>query len=99
MVITQVVVLFIIIILKVTLLQIVIQLLKLQGLTSEPVNCTRDELLLDIFSQLVVELETLFDIRRGIIVILIRGGLGWREEVEERLGWYSLSDNPGLLGV
>jgi hypothetical protein len=54
----------------------------LQSLASEPVDGTGDELLLDVLAELVVELETLLDVR-GSIVLLILWGRGWVEEVEE----------------
>lgn len=85
-------------VLVVVLKVILINLLEGQSLASEPVNGTRDQLLLDVLTKLVVELEALLDVASGIVVIL-RGGLGGREEVEERLGGDSLLDNASLLGV
>lgn len=76
---------------------ILIQLLKGEGLASEPVDGTRDQLLLNVLSQLVVELEALLNVGSGIVVILGRG-LGGREEVEEGFGRDRLLDNASLLG-
>lgn len=73
----------IVFILEISLLHILVQFLKLKGFTGEPVDSTWDELLLDIFTQLVVELKTLLDIGGGIVIVIIRWCLGWREEVEE----------------
>jgi hypothetical protein len=55
-------VLLIILILKVTLLKLVIELFKLESLASKPVNRTRNELLLDILSKLVVQFKAFLDI-------------------------------------
>lgn len=73
-------------------------LLKLQGLAREPVNRPWDELLLDVFAELVVELKTLLDVFFGLLVV-VRRRL-WRvEEVEEGFGRDGLFDNAGLLGI
>jgi hydrogenase-4 membrane subunit HyfE len=100
MVLTQIV-LVILLVIKVLSLQVVlVNFLKRQGLASEPVYCTRDKLLLDVLTKLIVELEALLNVRAGIFIVLILGGrLRWREEAEERLGWYCLLDNTGLLSV
>src|SRR6266536_2874446 len=76
MVLAQVVFL-IIFIFKTPLLHVIIQLLKLKSLASEPVDSPRDELLLDVLSQLVVKLETFLDITCSVIVVLITGSLRW----------------------
>ena len=70
----------------------------MQGLAGEPVNGAGDELLLDVLTKLVVELETLLDVGGGVVVLVLRG-LGWVEEVEERLCRNRLLDDTGLLGV
>jgi hypothetical protein len=54
----------------------------LQSLTSEPVDGTRDELLLDVLTELVVELELGLNVVLDLLVILGRGA-GGVEEVEE----------------
>lgn len=76
---------------------LLIELLEGKGLTSEPVDGTGDELLLDILTELVIELKTLLDIGGGGLVVISRGLRGG-EEVEERLGRNGLLDNAGLLG-
>ena len=77
---------------------ILIELLESEGLAGEPVDGAGNELLLDVFPELVVELETLLDVGSSIVVVLNRG-LGWGEEVEERLCGDGLLDDTGLLGV
>jgi len=86
-------------VLEVALLHFLIQLLELKSLSSEPINRTGDELLLDILSQLIVEFKTFLDIRCSIIVVLVCRCLWRREEVEEGFGRDSLLDNTGLLGI
>ena len=86
-------------ILKVTLLHVLVQFLELKSLSSEPVNRTRNELLLDVFSQLIVEFKTFLDIRCSVIVVFVCWCLWWREEVEEGFCWNSLLNNTGLLCV
>jgi hypothetical protein len=92
------VVLVVLLVVKFLVQVILVDLLIGQGLAREPVNGTRDKLLLDVFAQLVVELETVLDVERGLLVVLCRG-LRRREEVEERLGRDGLFDDTGLLGV
>jgi len=75
-----------------------IELLKLQRFASEPIDGTRDQLLLDVFAELVVEFETLFDIGRCVLVAFGRW-FGRGEKVEEGLARNSLADNASLLGV
>ena len=69
----------------------------MQSLAGEPVDRTGNELLLDILTELVVKLETLLDVGGSIVVVL--RGVGWVEEVEERLCGDGLLDNAGLLSV
>lgn len=76
---------------------LLIELLEGEGLASEPVDSTGNELLLDILTKLVVELKTLLDIGGGGLIIIGRS-LRRGEEVEERLGRDGLLDNAGLLG-
>jgi hypothetical protein len=77
---------------------LVVKFLKRQGISSEPIDGTRNQLLLDILTKLVIKLKTFLDVRSGILIIL-RGCLGGREEVEERLRRDSLLDDAGLLSV
>jgi hypothetical protein len=49
----------------------------LKSLASEPVDSTRDELLFDVLSQLVVKLEAFLDVTCSVVVILISRSLGW----------------------
>ena len=57
-------------------------MLKLQGLSSKPVNSTGNKLLLDVLAELVVELELGLDVFVNIIIVV--GGWCCRvEEVEE----------------
>ncbi len=52
---TDVVVFLVVIILEVALLHIFIEFFKLQSFPCEPIDCSRDEFFLDIFTQLIVE--------------------------------------------
>lgn len=96
-VVTEVILLLIVLVLEFALV-VVIELLELKSLAGEPVDSTGDELLLDILAELVVQLQTLLDVGRDLVIIVGRG-LGWREKVEERLGGDRLLDNAGLLRV
>ena len=62
--------------------EVVHVLLELQRLASEPVNGARDEFLLDVFAELIVELELGFEILINLFVF-IRWWHGWVEEIEE----------------
>jgi hypothetical protein len=99
MVFAKVVILLIIVILEIVFFQIIIHLLELESLSSEPVYGTRDKLLLNVFSKLVVQLETFLNVRCSIVIVLICGCLWRREEVEKRLRRDGLLDNAGLLCV
>ena len=70
----------------------------MQSLTSEPLDGTGNELLLDVLTELVVELELGLNIVLNLLVILGRGA-GGVEKVEERGCGNGLLDNAGLLGV
>ncbi len=76
------VVLLIVLLIECVLNLLVIELFVGQGLAGKPVDSTRDELLLDILAQLVVDLEALLDVGSRIFVFLC-GRLGRGEEVEE----------------
>jgi len=86
-------------VLKVALLHFFVQFLELKSLSSEPIDRTGDELLLDILSQLIVQFEAFLNIRCSIIVVLVCGSLWWREEVEEGLRGDGLLNDTGLLGI
>lgn len=99
LVLTQIIIVILIIfVLKIGFIQIVAERLELQRLTCEPIDGTRNELLLDVLAERVVELQALFDVGCSI-VILVRWRLGRREEVEKGVRWDGLLDNAGLLGV
>lgn len=79
---TQIVVLLVVLVLKIALLEVVIERLELESLAREPVDSTRNELLLDVLAELVVKFQALLHVGRRIVVVL-GWWLGWREEVEE----------------
>ena len=92
-------VILIVVILKVFLIEVLlVHLLKGEGLPGEPVNGAGNQLLLDVLTELVVELEALLDVGSGIIVLLA-WCVGWGEEVEEGLGGDGLLDDTGLFCV
>jgi hypothetical protein len=93
-----IIVIEIVLILEVVLVEVIEALLKLQCLTREPIDGTRDELLLDVLTELVVELELLLDLL-VYLIILVRRRRCWVEEVEEGRGRDGLLDDAGLLGV
>lgn len=91
-------IIFIILIIELGVLEVLlIELLEGEGLASEPVDGAGNKLLLDILTELVVELKTLLDIGGGGLIV-ISGGLRGGEKVEERLGRNGLLDNASLLG-
>ena len=77
-----IVLILIVFVLKVVFVEVVQAVLELQRLTGEPVDGAWDQLLLDVFSQLVVELELGFDLLVDLLLLVFwrRGGV---EEVEE----------------
>ena len=87
MILAQVILILILVIFKVAGLKvIIIDLLKGQSFTSEPVDGAGNELLLDILAELVVKLEAFFNIRSRVVllgIIIIGGRLWGREEVEK----------------
>lgn len=92
-------VVLVIVVLEVLLVEILlIHLLEGEGLPGEPVNGAGDQLLLDVLTELVVELEALLNVGGGII-ILLTWCVGWGEEVEERLGGNGLLDDTRLFCV
>lgn len=93
-----VILILVVLILKLIRVDVLTQLLELQSLTGEPVDGTGNQLLLDILTQLVVQLQALLNVASNGLVIIdrwLRGG----EEVEEGLGGHADLDNAGLLGV
>ena len=64
-IVTHIIFLFIILIFKVILIQFLFKLLKLQCLTSEPIDRTRNEFFFDILSKLIVELKALLKTTDG----------------------------------
>ena len=92
------VILVLIVLVEILVQLILVNLLIGECLAREPVNGTGDELLLDVLAQLVVQLQAVLDVGRGIIILLCRGLRG-REEVEKGVGRDSLLDDAGLLGV
>ena len=91
----------VLIILVFELVLIVIEIahvLESESLASKPVDCARDELLLDVLTELVVELKLLLDLLVNVLV-LVRWWGRRVEEVEERRCGDGLLDNAGLLGV
>ena len=81
-VLTQIIIFLVILVLEISFLH-VIHFLELKSLASEPIDRTGNELLLDVFTQLVIKLKTLLNVTRGIIVIIVGWCLGRIEEVEE----------------
>lgn len=73
----QVILILIVVIVKVGTLEVIIrELLEGESLTGEPVDSTGNKLLLDVLTELIVELKTLLDVGLGILVIVIGGSLG-----------------------
>lgn len=88
----------IVLVLKLVLIKVIKALLELQGLASEPVNGTGNQLLLDVLAQLVVKLELGLNVLINLIV-LVRWWGSRVEEVKERRSRDGLLDDAGLLGV
>ena len=94
------VVILIVILVELILIQVVlVYLLKGQSLAGEPVDRTRDELLLDVLTKLVIQFQALLNVGRGVILVILGWCLGRREEVEEGFGRDRLLDDTSLLGV
>lgn len=77
-----IVLVLVIFIFEVVLVEVIHALLELQSLSSEPVDGARDELLLDVFTQLIVKFQLSLNVVVDFIVIILRRGC-WVEEVEE----------------
>lgn len=92
-------VVLVVIILKVFLVKVLlVHLLEGQSLSGEPVDGAGDQLLLDVLTELVVELEALLNVG-GSIIVLLAWCVGWGEEVEEGLGGNGLLDDTRLFCV
>lgn len=76
-----VIIILIVVFLELALEFVVVQLFKGKSIACEPVDRAGNEFLLDVLAKLVVQLETLFDVRRSIVVFC--RGLRRGEEVEE----------------
>lgn len=95
-VVAELVLVLIVLIFELALVE-VLEVLVLEGLASEPVDGAGDELLLDVLTELVVELEALLDVGSSIVIVL---GRAWGvEEVKERLCGNGLLNDAGLLCV
>ena len=99
-------VVFVVLISEVALLAILIEALVLESFAREPVDGAGNELFLDVFAKLIVEFQTLFNVRGSvlrlgvfIVFFIFFGRLGWVEEIEEGLGRDGLLDDTGLFGV
>lgn len=78
----EVLLILIVLVLELVLIKVVEALLELQGLTGEPVDGAGNELLLDVLTKLVVELELGLNVLIDLVVV-ISWGSGGVEEVEE----------------
>lgn len=98
-VIAQIVLLLIIILIKFAV-HVTAHALELAGLAGKPVDGARDELFLDVLTELVIEFQPVLDVIR-ILVVLIKVGRGLRrgEEVEEAFCWDGSLYNTGLFRV
>jgi len=75
-------------------------LLVAERLAGEEVDRARDDALLEVLADLVVELEALLDVFVDVLVVVVLGRqLGWAEEGEERLGRDDLFDDARLVRV
>lgn len=69
-VVTVLIIIEVILILEVVLVEVVHAVLELKRLTGEPVNGAGNELLLDVLTELVVELELLLDVLVNLLVVI-----------------------------
>lgn len=82
-VVTQII---IVVIAEVFTFNFIIQFLELEGLTRIPVDGTRDKLLLDVFSEMIIELQSFLELVIFFILLVITvDRLGGIEEVKETL--------------
>lgn len=70
---TEVILVLIVFVLEVVLIEVVEAVLELQGLASEPVDGAGNELLLDVLTELVVELELGLNVLVNFLVVVV----GW----------------------
>ena len=97
--IAEIIIILVILVVEFTI-HVIAKTLELTGLAGEPIDGARDELLLDVLAELVIELEALLNVEVVLIILIkVRRGLGGREEVEEALRGNSSLDDTGLLGV
>lgn len=92
------IVLVVIFVVEVALEFVLIKGFERKSLAGEPVDGARDDLLLDVLTQLVVKLKLILNVGGGVVVFLgrsLRGG----EEVEEGFRGHGLLDDASLLGV
>jgi len=66
-------------------------LLELERLSSEPIDSTGNELLLDVLAELVVELELGLDVLIEVLVLLLRGLAGLKKSKNEGVGMVFLT--------
>jgi hypothetical protein len=95
-VIGQLILILVILVLELALVE-VLKVLVLESLAGEPVDGAGDKLLLDVLTELVVELKALLNV--GGSRLVVRGRAWGVEEVEERLCRDGLLNDTGLLGV
>lgn len=84
-IIAKLILILVVLIFKFALVE-VFDIFILKSLAGEPVDSTGDELLFDVLTKLVVELEALLNVRGdtgSLVIVLVLGGLGWVKEVEE----------------
>lgn len=63
-------IILVVLILKVILVEVIKTLLELQSLAGEPVDGTRNELLLDVLTELVIELKLLLNVLVNLVVLI-----------------------------
>jgi hypothetical protein len=73
----------VIIVLEVVLVVVIKSVLELQCFSGKPIDGPRNELLLDVLSELVVQLELGFKLVIDVLIVLIGRWCGRVEEIEE----------------
>ena len=68
-VLASIVVFVVIFVLEVTFFKVIIDLLELQRLSSEPIDRARNEFFLDVLAELIIKFQALFNIRSGVIFV------------------------------
>jgi len=90
----------IVVIVEILAFNLVLQFFELKSFTGVPVNGARDKLLFDVFTKVIVELQSLLKFSVGIVVVIVtRERFGGVEEIEETFGRDSPLNNTGLLGI